>query len=196
MQVWNINPVNGVVGVFNVQGSSWSRKKRAFYTHDPNPPVLQTLVTPTDIHTFAQSSSAPQHFVMYSDQSKHFTLAAHQEELTIRLQPGKSDVVTVAPVFGVGGEVQAACIGFVNMLNPGGGILKVTMDQAQGSRGFAVCEVLTKGCGDLMMYISQSPLLVTASGCRVTFTYNDNQRMLTIELPQASDLQRLVRIEL
>lgn len=191
-----MNPVNGLVGVFNVQGSSWSRKKRAFYTHDPNPPVLETLVTPTDIHTFAQSSSAPQHFVMYSDQSKQFTLAAHQEELTIRLQPGKSDVVTVAPVFGIGGEAQAACIGFVNMLNPGGGVLRVTMDQAQGSRSTAVCEVHAKGYGDLMMYISQSPLLVTASGRRVTFTYNDNQRMLTIELPQASDLHRLVRVEL
>lgn len=190
-----MNSVNGIVGVFNVQGSSWSRKKRAFHAHDPDPPVLQTLVTPTDIHTFAQSSSTPQHFVMYSDQSKRFTLAAHQEELTVRLQPGMSDVVTVAPVFGIGGEVQAACIGFVNMLNPGGGVLKVKVDQAQGS-GTAVCEVLVKGCGDLMMYISKSPLRVSADGERLTLNYNHNERRLTIELPQASDqnLQRLVQV--
>lgn len=191
-----MNPVNGLVGVFNVQGSSWSRKKRAFHTHDPTPPVLQTLVTPTDINTFAQSSNTPQHFVIYSDQSKRFVLAAHQKELEIRLQAGKSDVVTVAPVFGVGGEYQAACIGFVNMLNPGGGLLKVKLDQAQGSRRTAVCEMLVKGCGDLLMYVSKSPLNVTASGQRLKHTYYANQAQLTIELPQAFELQRLVQVEL
>lgn len=191
-----MNPVNGVVGVFNVQGSSWSRKKRAFHTHDPTPPLLQTLVTPADIHTFAQSGSTPQHFVMYSDQSKQLVLTAHQKELTVRLKAGTSDVVTVAPMFGSGGECQVACIGFVNMLNPGGGVLKVDMHQASSSRRFAMCEIMVKGCGDLTLYVSKSPLSVLVAGQRNQHSYDADQKRVTIQLPYASDLQRLVQVEL
>ena len=196
VQVWNMNPVNGVVGVFNVQGSSWSRKRRAFHTHDPTPPLLQTLVTPTDVHTFAQSGSTPQHFVMYGDQSKKLVLTAHQKELTVRLKAGSSDVVTVAPVFGSGGEYQAACIGFVNMLNPGGGVLKVEMHQASSSRRFAMCEMLVKGCGDLVLYVSKSPLNVIVDGQRNSHSFYADQKRVTIQLPHASNLQRLVQVEL
>ena len=191
-----MNSVNGVVGVFNVQGSSWSRKKRAFHTHDPTPPLLQTLVTPTDIHTFSQSGRTPQHFVMYSDQSKKLVLTAHQKELTVRLKAGSSDVITVAPVFGCGSECQAACIGFVNMLNPGGGILKIDMHQASSSRRFAMCEMLVKGCGDLVLYVSKSPLNVLVAGQRNEHSYYATEDRLTIQLPHASDLQRLVQVEL
>lgn len=190
-----MNSVNGMVGVFNVQGSSWSRKKRAFHTHDPTPPLLQTLVTPTDINTFAQSGSTPQHFVMYSDQSKKLVLTAHQE-LNVRLKAGSSDVVTVAPVFGSDGQCQVACIGFVQMLNPGGGVLKVEMHQASSSRRFAMCEMLVKGCGDLVLYVSKSPLSVVVAGQRNSHSYYANENRVTIQLAHASDLQRLVQLEL
>ena len=191
-----MNPVNGVVGVFNVQGSSWSRKKRAFHTHDPKPPLLHTLVSPTDINTFAQSGSTPQHFAMYSDQSKKLVLTVHQKELTVRLKAGSSDVITVAPVFGSGDECQAACIGFVNMLNPGGGVLKVEMHQASSSRRFAMCEMLVNGCGDLVLYVSNSPLNVIVDGGRNSHSYDADQKRVTVQLPHASDLQRLVQVEL
>ncbi len=92
-----------MVGVFNVQGSCWSRTKRAFHTHDPSPPVLETLVRPTDVHSFAQTGSSPQHFAMYSDQTRKLTLSAPQEDgVTIRLAAGKSDVVTVGPLLNLG----------------------------------------------------------------------------------------------
>lgn len=191
-----MNPVNGVVGVFNVQGSSWSRKKRAFHTHDPSPPLLETLVNPTDINTFAQSSSAPQHFVMYSDQARQFALTAHQRNMTVTLKAGKSDVVTIAPVFGIGSEVQVACIGFVNMLNPGAGVLKVKLDQGQSGRRNAVCEMVVKGCGELLMYVSKAPLQVSASGQRLAHTHDTSLRQLSIQLPVAPDLQRTVQVEL
>nr|UAD82042.1 raffinose synthase 2 [Trebouxia lynnae] len=202
LKVWNMNPVNGVVGVFNVQGSSWSRKKRAFHTHDPSPPVLQTLVNPTDINTFAQASSNPQHFVMYSDQNKTLTLAVHQQDLPVRLEAGKSDVITVAPLFGVGDEVQVACIGFVNMLNPGGGVLKVKLNQAQGTslRRSAVCEMSVKGWGKLMMYVSTSPVGVSASGRALEHNYSPNLKQLIIDISPASignlQSEKLVNVEL
>ena len=43
-QVWNMNAYCGVVGAFNLQGSSWDRVRRKFYVHDSKPPPLSTQV--------------------------------------------------------------------------------------------------------------------------------------------------------
>lgn len=58
-QVWNVNRYNGMVGVFNIQGSSWSRVRRQFVIHNATPPSLTTAVKPADVPLLAPSSSAP-----------------------------------------------------------------------------------------------------------------------------------------
>jgi len=195
LQVWNTNPVNGLVGVFNVQGSSWSRKKRRFYTHDPSPPVLETLVTPTHVHSFAQPGSAPQRFAMWSDQTQALILSAHQEDgMTVRLAAGASDVVTVAPMFGVGTAIQVACIGLVNMLNAGGSVLSVKLQEGQGNRKGIFCEVLVKGAGSLVLYASAPPVDAHGNGAGLRHSYTDHQKKLTVEVPVTSDLQTMVQI--
>ena len=193
--MWNRNPVNGMVGVFHVQGSSWSRKKRQFYTHDPSPPVLETLVRPTDVHTFVQCGGAPQHFAMYSDQTQQITLSAHQEDgVTVRLAAGKSDVVTVAPIFGIGTSVQWACIGLVNMLNAGGSVLEVKVSDGQGNRKGTFCQVLIKGCGELVMYASSPPADATGNGAGLRHNYSLEQKKLVIEVPETADLETTVQV--
>ena len=57
-QVWNTNHCGGVVGVFNVQGASWSRTKHVFVTHDPSPPPLEAVVRPQDVAPFAGGLSS------------------------------------------------------------------------------------------------------------------------------------------
>lgn len=52
VQVWNINPIVGIVGVFNLQGSSWDRNRRKFHIHDKRGVTLNTHVCPDDIETF------------------------------------------------------------------------------------------------------------------------------------------------
>ena len=37
-----MNAYNGVVGVFNLQGSAWDRMRRKFFVHDAQPPPLST----------------------------------------------------------------------------------------------------------------------------------------------------------
>ena len=49
LQVWNRNTHSGIVGAFNVQGSSWDRRKRQFHMHNHTPPILSTLITPADV---------------------------------------------------------------------------------------------------------------------------------------------------
>ena len=182
-----------MVGVFNVQGSSWSRKRRCFYTHDPSPPVLETLVTPTDVHTFAQPGSSPDHFALYSDQTQALILSTHQQDgMSVRLPAGQSDVITVAPLFGQGSAVQVACIGLVNMLNAGGSVLSVKLQDGQGSRKGIFCEVLVKGSGNLVMYTSLAPVDAVGNGSGLRSSYSDHEKKLTVEVPVAADLQTTV----
>jgi raffinose synthase len=53
-----VNPVVGVVGVFNLQGSSWDRIRRKFHIHDSRGARLDTWVTPHDIEVFRQDAAA------------------------------------------------------------------------------------------------------------------------------------------
>lgn len=52
-----MNAVTAVVGIFHLQGSSWDRVRRKFYTHDKEPPRLKAEVRPTDIETFRNLAS-------------------------------------------------------------------------------------------------------------------------------------------
>lgn len=52
LKIWNLNAVTGVVGVFNLQGSSWDRTRRRFHIHNTAPPELTTVVRPTDVEIF------------------------------------------------------------------------------------------------------------------------------------------------
>lgn len=52
LKVWNTNPIVGIVGVFNLQGSSWDRHRRKFHIHDKRGVTLTTHVCPHDIETF------------------------------------------------------------------------------------------------------------------------------------------------
>lgn len=51
-QVWNMNPVVGVVGVFNIQGAAWDRTKRRFHIHTTAPPPLSATVRVSDVEPF------------------------------------------------------------------------------------------------------------------------------------------------
>lgn len=54
-QVWNVNSVSSIVGVFNIQGASWDRKRRRFHIHDAAPPALWTRVRASDVWPIASS---------------------------------------------------------------------------------------------------------------------------------------------
>lgn len=59
-QVWNVNKVSSIVGVFNIQGASWDRQRRRFHIHDAQPSALWTRVRPSDVWPIAQQSPREQ----------------------------------------------------------------------------------------------------------------------------------------
>lgn len=53
LKIWNMNAHTGVVGIFNLQGSSWDRNRRRFAFHSTSPPRLTTTVRVTDVEPLA-----------------------------------------------------------------------------------------------------------------------------------------------
>ncbi len=105
-----MNKYGGVVGVFNIQGSSWSRSRRQFIIHDNSPPPLTTVVRPADIPLFSTSqapdaeptsgsnggqsasstnssngSSSAQQFAVYSNATGDMKVVGLQDEMPVSL---------------------------------------------------------------------------------------------------------------
>ncbi len=105
-----MNKYSGVVGVFNIQGSSWSRTRRQFIIHDNSPPPLTTVVRPADIPLFSTSQapdeeptsgsngdqsasssnnggSSAQQFAVYSNATADMSVLGLEDEIPVSL-PG------------------------------------------------------------------------------------------------------------
>lgn len=54
LQIWNRNPCSGIVAAMNVQGSSWDRRRRQFFQHDPQPRPLTGTIRPCDVPVWHQ----------------------------------------------------------------------------------------------------------------------------------------------
>ena len=105
-----MNKYSGVVGVFNIQGSTWSRTRRQFIIHDTSPPQLTTVVKPADIPLFSNSLPPPEDradspvgsedrpssqsssfgdtdaaFAVYSNVTDHMCVLGLQDEVPISL---------------------------------------------------------------------------------------------------------------
>lgn len=107
-----MNKYGGVVGVFNIQGSSWSRSRRQFIIHDNSPPPLTTVVRPADIPLFSNSqapdaeltsgsnggqsassssnngSSSAQQYAVYSNATGDMSMLGLQDEMPVSLAGG------------------------------------------------------------------------------------------------------------
>ncbi len=107
-----MNKYGGVVGVFNIQGSSWSRSRRQFIIHDKSPPPLATVVRPADIPLFSTSrapdaeptpgsnggqsassssnngSSSAQQYAVYSNATGDMSMLGLQDEMPVSLAGG------------------------------------------------------------------------------------------------------------
>jgi Raffinose synthase or seed imbibition protein Sip1 len=57
LKIWNVNNTTGVVGVFNLQGSSWDRSRRRFNFHNTSPPKLTTRVNVADVEMFRDNNN-------------------------------------------------------------------------------------------------------------------------------------------
>jgi raffinose synthase len=147
LQVWNINPVVGIVGVFNLQGSSWDRNRRKFHIHDKRGVKLATHVCPDDIEPFQDPQSPPAaaagssggsngsssseaglqqqqrgRFAVYRYGTEELLVCSGGEGVDVQLGKAGSDLVWISPLQQAAG-VAFAPLGLVEMFNGGGSVL-------------------------------------------------------------------------
>eukprot|EP00193_Tetraselmis_chui_P000478 CAMPEP_0177763786 /NCGR_PEP_ID=MMETSP0491_2-20121128/7051_1 /TAXON_ID=63592 /ORGANISM="Tetraselmis chuii, Strain PLY429" /LENGTH=1004 /DNA_ID=CAMNT_0019279905 /DNA_START=153 /DNA_END=3167 /DNA_ORIENTATION=- len=156
LKVWNRNNCSGVVGVFNVQGSSWDRTRRKYFTHDESPPTLSTAVRVRDVDGYGRQDAAGEcEYIAYCSNSGRLErLTEHPSSaLEVELLSAGSEVVTLVEVGKLGG-VEFAPIGLTGMLNPGGAVLSLSSRLVKKAPTFAVHY---RGCGDFTAVTSAPP---------------------------------------
>lgn len=212
LKVWNVNKYSGVVGMFNIQGSTWSRSRRQFIIHDKSPPPLQTAVKPADIPLFATSSaeansghsqassssdgngSGRAQYAVYCNVTDELKVMCLHEEAPVSVPGGSSAVATIAHVM-QHQHVEAAVIGLSNMLNGGGAILGCSLQNSHqsgskqsssgnnnSSQSSVQLNLVIKGHGTLLLYSNCAPSSVTAELGSLPFDYDQAKGRLTVSL--------------
>jgi hypothetical protein len=207
LKIWNRNSVNGVVGVFNVQGSSFSRRYRSFRTHDKNPPTLTAIVKPQDVPTLLSSSKSTGLFVMYSDRSGAMKVVDVSTEagIEVKVAPnGGCDVITICPVVSLGSgggdggggggggasktsttangntnDVLFAPVGLVNMLNSGGAVMSCDCGESLS------ISMKIRGVGQILSFASHRPTSIEFDGEKIAaFEYDESSSALKFDIPE------------
>ncbi|KAF5843133.1 raffinose synthase or seed imbibition protein Sip1-domain-containing protein [Dunaliella salina] len=115
--------VSGVVGCFHVQGSSWDRNRRKFWTHDPKPKPLTTQVRPCDVDVLQDIPGIlpSTSFVAYQYNTSSLSVVPYGGAVEVQLEPNMSDIITFTPMLKVG-DLDFAPVGLARMLNSGGAL--------------------------------------------------------------------------
>jgi len=188
LKIWNRNDVNGVLGVFNVQGYGWSQDQHDYANFFPQgAPQVEAKLKASDIEGFVgpQSGQSSDLFALYSFQEQKASLVGPHDSITRNLPANASDVYIVAPFISLGAQ-RFAPLGCVDMYNGGGAVTKVEVvshedkvndhsrvNSKTGNENAAAVHV--RGVGRFLM-VSSVPL------SKVTLTAE-------VEGSQASELQ-------
>lgn len=102
------------------------------------------------------------------------------ESLEISLDPFKFELLTVSPVKVLprnnNNSIQFAPFGLVNMLNGGGAVEWVELDEDEDRVKIGV-----KGCGEMKAFASEKPTTCKINGEGVKFSYEDH--MVGVQVP-------------
>jgi raffinose synthase len=172
--VWNRNFVNSVIGVFNIQGASWSRATNQFASLPK--PISATLaeLCPRDVEGIADRSTPGASFVVRSHRNRRIEILRLKECTSIMLMHKDWEIYTIAELL-EHGDIKFAAIGLTAMYNGGGSILRIDMNAKSAS-------VSAYGFGELACYASQAPKSVHVDGRAVSPEFDLRTGALSIDL--------------
>lgn len=138
LKVWNRNFHGGVIGAFNLQGACWDRSIRNFREPEEPPPAVTVQFKPADVEGLVSETGK---YVTWQHEAASLRVLERHEEVSVELPPQGSEVLTVMPLYalkgvkGKGGEQDGAVwspLGLPAMINSGGAVLRVQLDQGVG----------------------------------------------------------------
>ena len=199
LKIWNKNHVHdsGVVGCFNVQGASWSRKKGIF-VEEKNCEFVIASVAPKDVETLRRNSDRAKKFVTMAHRSGEVRVLSMDDHWRIKLPSKQWEIFTIAAKRGVSGagfeggkpcfKPEWAFVGLTGMLNGGGAVLADTFtenEETYAQTVTATAEVY--GCGSLSAWAKTQPLSVAVNGEKVTYAWtplaNENGGGAVVTIP-------------
>lgn len=205
-----MNMYSGIVGLFNLQGSSWDRTIRRFHTHNGMPPRLETLVSPRDIENFVPLCKEMRNFsgqyVLYLYDARSMHVGGDDLCVSVGLEAQKSELVSFSPVLRLG-EILFAPVGLANMMNGTGAVMScsgankstgISVEKMKSKRSSievhklsgqnTVFTVEVRGCGSFLCYASREPVDVWIGAQSVSFEYDLSTGALRAELPTTESM--------
>ncbi|PIA52521.1 hypothetical protein AQUCO_01000414v1 [Aquilegia coerulea] len=181
LKIWNLNKYTGIIGAFNCQGGGWSRKDRSNTSFSEISRIVTSTVNPKDVEW--ENGKKPiaidevEAFAVYTFQGRKLMLLEASKDIEISLEPFTFELLTVSPVNKLWNKrIHFAALGLVNMLNTGGAIQSLKIDNQDN-----VVQILVKGAGEMRVFASERPKVCTVNGGEVSFIYADE--MVAIHVP-------------
>lgn len=118
-------------------------------------------------------------FAIYMFQQNKLKLMKLSDNLEISLEPFNYELVTVSPVRILPRKsIQFAPIGLVSMLNSGGAIQSLAVEEKEN-----LVRVGVKGRGEFKVFASEKPMECRIDGVGVEFSYDYVQMSAMVEVP-------------
>ncbi|XP_038894030.1 galactinol--sucrose galactosyltransferase-like [Benincasa hispida] len=194
LKIWNLNKFTGALGLFNCQGGGWCPKTRKNRRTSEYARTLTCVAGPKDIEwnngENPISLKGVNLFAIYMVRDEKLKLLKTSENLEFTIAPLNYELLVVSPVTILSKpNMEFAPIGLVNMLNCGGAIQSLEIDENEGLVTAGV-----KGCGEMRVFASKEPRNCKIDGKDVEFEYDDDDKMVKIQVPWPSS-SRLSIIE-
>ncbi|WCJ36114.1 Galactinol--sucrose galactosyltransferase [Euphorbia peplus] len=188
LKLWNLNKYTGVIGLFNCQGGGWcplSRRNRSCHQYSL---ALTCLATPKDIEwnngKHPISIQGVDIFAVYMFQEKKLKLLKSSHNLEISLNPFNYELLVVSPVTVLPRKlIQFAPIGLVNMLNSGGAIQSLAINDDDN-----LVKIGVKGSGEMRVFASEKPVGCKIDEKDVEFSYDDHMVIVHVPWPGSPGL--------
>ncbi|MED6159197.1 hypothetical protein PIB30_040054 [Stylosanthes scabra] len=193
LKIWNLNKYTGVLGLFNCQGGGWCPVTRRNKSASEFSNIVTCFASPNDIE-WSNGNPNPipikgvDVFAVYLFKENKLKLMKNNNshKLQVSLEPFTFELITVSPVRLLFSNnknnnnnkrvIQFAPIGLVNMLNSGGAIDSLVIDDKQSRVKIGI-----KGCGEMRVYASEEPICCKINGVDVKFGYEEN--MIRVHVP-------------
>ncbi|KAK4264374.1 hypothetical protein QN277_025562 [Acacia crassicarpa] len=187
LKIWNLNKCTGVLGLFNCQGGGWCPTTRRNQSASEYSKRVTCLASPKDIEwsngkwPVAANPKGGDVFAVYLLKEDKLKVLKYSEEFQVSLDPFSFELVTVSPVMVLPQTlVQFAAIGLVNMLNSGGAIQFVEIEEQSSVK------IRLRGCGEMRVFASEKPVGCKINGEDTNFEYEDKMVRLHVPWPEAS----------
>lgn len=193
LKVFSVNRGGGgVIGVFNIQGSSWDRKQRKYVQHESDIPSVTTDLRASQLGKafLTSGKNSCGKFAVWSVLGQHLqVLRSKHDAVEATLSAKSCEIYAFSHVyrleqhrgmFSRGIEyqnVEWSPIGLIDMLNSGGAVVQVLTSRKSNEAKFVV-----HGVGRLGVYTNVAPSSVLVNGKRAEFSYETSSNMLVINL--------------